>query len=170
MPHRVETRESKPVNEVLTEPRGSTDPTAKLGFEISPNEKRWTFIPEFYPESFTQMKKKKLSRYGSGCGGETVTIKQTKNKEFHVNGVLLQGELGVFRNLMEHHKPVDIISPLVEFGGKECYVKKAEIGEKTGWEPHHRQWLFEYTIDLVSTGEDGEEGGRNGIVSAILRE
>lgn len=147
------------------------DPTEKLGFEISPQEASWTFIPEFYPESFTQMKKKEFDRYGGKCNGETVSIKSVKNREFHATGVLLQGEVSVFQSLQDVESEVDLISPLTANGGMECFVKKAELGEKKGWDPHNQQWMFEYTIDLLSTGRDEyDDGGNNAIVSEIIRD
>lgn len=145
------------------------DPTEKLGFEISPPQETWSFIPEFYPDSFTQMKKNELDRYGGKCNGESVSIKSVKNREFHATGVLLQGEIQIFQALQDIGSEVDLISPLTKNGGMECFVKKAELGEKKGWDPHNRQWMFEYTIDLVSTGRDEyDNGGRNAIVSAII--
>lgn len=143
-------------------------PVEQLGFEISPQRAEWTFVPEFYPDSFTQMKKKELDRYGGNCNGESVSIKSIKNRELHATGVILQGEAATFRSLQDINSKVDLISPLTSDGGMECYVKKAELGEQKGWDPHTRQWMFEYTIDLVSTGRDeyGKEGD-NAIVTAI---
>lgn len=145
------------------------DPTQQLGFEISPHRAEWSFIPEFYPDSFTQMKKKELDRYGGKCNGESVSIKSIKNRELHATGVILQGEVEIFRALQDINSKVDLISPLTSDGGMECYVKKAELGEQKGWDPHHQQWMFEYTVDLVSTGRD-EYGtdDENAIVTAII--
>jgi hypothetical protein len=146
----------------------SSDPNQQLGFEISPATTSWSFAPEFYPDDFTQMKKKELSRYGGNCGGESVSIKAIKNREFHVTGVLLQGEINIFQGLLDYDKEVDLLSPLTPAGGMECYVKQGELGNQNGWDPHTRQWMFKFTLDLVSTGRDEHDTGNNEIVTAII--
>lgn len=146
-----------------------SDPNKQLGFEISPNTVEWSFIPEFYPDSFTQMKKKELERYGGKCNGESVSIKSIKNRELHATGVILEGEVEIFRALQDIGSKVDLISPLTSDGGMECYIKQAELGEQKGWDPHNQQWMFEYTVDLVSTGRDEyASDGENAIVTAIM--
>jgi hypothetical protein len=146
----------------------SSDPNQQLGFEISPHNTSWSFTPEYYPDDFTQMKKTELSRYGGNCGGESVSVKAIKNREFHATGVLLEGEINVFQGLLDHQLEVDLLSPLTPSGGMECYVKKGELGGQTGWDPHSRQWMFKYTLDLVSTGRDEHDTDQNAIVSGIV--
>lgn len=168
-----------------------TGPNESLGFEINPSNAdegifsdpdvndsglfpqsgvSWKFNPEFYPDSLTQMKKRKLKRYGSGCEGENVSIKAIKNREFHVSGVLLTSEIDDFHSLTDHHGKVDLISPKAPNGGAECHIKKTELGNQSGWDPHQQERLFEYSIDLVSTGRDEDGEGTNAIVSALLEE
>lgn len=160
--------EDGPENEVKST---TANPNKQLGFEISPTDEYWSFIPEFYPEDFSQMKKKELNRYASGgCGGESVEIKSIKNREFNATGVLLQGEINVFQGLLDHEGVVDLLSPITTGGGAECYIKQGEIGKQKGWDPHTQQWMFEYTIDLVSTGRDEHDTGDNAIVTAILND
>jgi len=144
------------------------NPNEQLGFEITPQEERWSFVPEFYPDSFTEVKQRELDRHGNGCGGEKVRIKNIKNREYHATGVILQGEIPVFHRLMDFDGRVDILSPKAPDGGMECHIKKAELGEQKGWDPHTRQWMFKYTLDLVSTGHDEYERQLNGIVTPIL--
>lgn len=146
----------------------SSNPNKQLGFEISPTDASWSFTPEFYPDDFTQMKKKELSRYGGNCGGESVSIKSIKNREFHATGVLLEGELNIFHGLMDFNGEVDLISPVAPNGGMECFIKKAELGGQSGWDPHSRQWMFEYTLDFVSTGRDEHNSDKNDIVTALI--
>jgi len=145
-------------------------PNQPLGFEINPQRKPWSFAPEFYPEDFTQMKEKELNRYGDTCSGESVSIKTVKNWEFHATGVLLHGEISHFRSLTELDGKVDVLSPLTPDGGMECIVKSGELGNQTGWDPHTGQWLFKFTLDLVSTGRDEYASGQNAIVTAITQE
>lgn len=146
------------------------NPNEQLGFEITPPKRGWNFTPDFYPGDFTQMKKKELSRYGGNCGGESVSIKSIKNREFHVTGEVVRYEISTLQKLMDYSGVVDLISPLTPIGGMECYVKKVEIGSEEGWDPHKRQRTFTFTIDLVSTGRDEYNNGRNSVVTAILSE
>jgi hypothetical protein len=148
----------------------SSDPNEQLGFEISPTDASWTFVPEFYPSDFTQMKKKELSRYGGNCGGESVSIKSIKNREFHVTGMILQGEISIFQSLLDFEGEVDLLSPLTPAGGMECFIKQGELGNQEGYDPHSRQWMFKFTLDLVSTGHDEYDTESNDIVTAIMQE
>jgi len=146
------------------------DPNTQLGFEVSPHEVPWTFAPEFYPDRFNQKKSKELDRYADGCAGEEVSIKAIKNREFHATGVLLEGEIPVYQKLLDFDGKVDILSPLTPSGGMECIIKDGELGEQKGWDPHTRQWMFKWTLDLVSTGRDEYQRGRNAIVTAIMQD
>jgi hypothetical protein len=146
----------------------SDHPNKQLGFEINPKEKEWSLIPEYYPDDFTEMKKKDMERHGNGCEGESVSVKKVKNREFHVSGVILRSTLPLLRQLADYNEPVDLISPLIKDGGMEVYVKRAERGNQDGWDPYHSQRLFEYDIDLVSSGKDEHAIGDNGIISEII--
>lgn len=147
----------------------SDHPNEDLGFEISPQDSGWSFIPKYYPSDFTSMKKKDLDRHGSGCEGESVSVKQIKNREFHVSGVMLREKVFLFRQLADYTDPVDLISPLIDDGGTEVYIKRAERGNQSGWDPHRNQRLFEYDIDMVSSGRDEHDvDGDNGIVSELI--
>lgn len=145
----------------------NSGPNQQLGLEIDPTNSEWSLAPEFYPDDFTQMKKKEFSRYGGDCGGETVTIKSVKNREFHIEGVILEGEINLFQGLLDITEPVDLLSPLTPAGGMECHVKQGELGNQAGWDPQNRQWMFEYTLDLISTGRDEYDSGQNAIVTKV---
>lgn len=144
-----------------------SNPNQQLGFEIAPRDTYWSFAPEFYPDRFNQQKSKELTRNPQQCGGESVSLKAIKNRDFHAKGVLLEGEIPVFQKLLDFEGKVDILSPLTPSGGMECYLKQGELGEQKGWDPHTRQWMFSYSMDLVSTGRDEYQRGRNAIVTAI---
>jgi hypothetical protein len=156
---------SNPDNDVE---QTTSNPNEELGFEINPPNERWTFIPEFYPSSLTQMKKKELTRFGGNCGSESVSIKAIKNREIHVTGLILEGEVSLFNSLMDMEETVDVYSPLMPNSGLEAHIKKAELGNQKGWDPHTNQWMFEYTIDFVSTGKDEADNQGNGIVTALI--
>jgi len=148
------------------------NPNQQLGLELRPNGPDWSypsgFTPEFYPEDFTQMKKKELNRYGgSNCEAESVSIKSVKNREFHIAGKMVETQISVFQDLLDSNSELDIISPLTPKGGMECFLKQGELGNYVGFDPHTQERIFEYTLDLVSTGRDEVENERNAIVTAI---
>lgn len=149
------------------------NPNEQLGFEINPlslsTQDIEAFIPEFYPDDFTQIKKRELKRYGASCGTESVSIKSQKNREFHAEGVMLQSQISTFHDLLDHNGKVTIYSPLTVKGGTECYVKQGELGNESGFDPVHSERLFEYRLDLVSTGRDERKSGENAIVTAITK-
>lgn len=149
----------------------NSHPNKQLGFEIDPRKTSWVFTPEFYPDDFTQMKKKELNRYGSGaCSGESVSIKSIKNREIHVSGVILHGEIRHFQSLIDLEEKVDLLSPLTSNGGLECVIKSGELGNQKGWDPMTNQRMFKFTLDLVSTGRDERDSSQNAIVTAIMSE
>lgn len=129
------------------------------------------FAPEYYPKRLTQTTNNSLKRDNNQCGGEDVTLDNTKNSEFHVTGIVLAKNLSELRNLSNYQGRVDLLSPIAGNGGVECVMKKIEIGEIVGWDSFENQWQFSYTLDLVSTGTDeGEQLGENQIVSEIVGE
>lgn len=143
------------------------DPTQAPGFEINAVDSHISFVPEFYPNRFPQKKGKEISRDGSSCKGETVSIDKVKNRDFHVQGFLIEAEIPVFKSLQDHEGAVEIISPLTKFGGVECIIEESELGDMEGYDPHKEQWIFNYSLDLVSTGKDEHGSERNAIVSEI---
>lgn len=145
-------------------------PNRPLGFEVEPTtDVSWTFAPEFYPEDFSQLKKRELDRNGKQCGGENVSIDAIKNREFHAEGVILGREVATFQRLLDYRNTVNILSPLTPYGGMECQIKEGELGSEQGWDPHEQDRLFDYTLDLVSTGRDEHGGdGQNAIVTGII--
>lgn len=129
-----------------------------------------TFVPDYYPDRFTQTKQKELSRDGRQCGGESIVVDTIKNREFHAKGLLLEYEIAAFQALLDHEGEVEILSPISPSGGMECIIKNGELGDSQGYDPHAQQWLFEYSMDLVSTGKDEYDRGNNEIVSSLIGE
>mgnify|MGYP000394376069 CR=1 FL=1 len=151
---------------VNTVPSGSGGGVEELGFEVDMPD--GSFVPEFYPEDLTQEKKTKLNRYGSGCDGESVSTDKTKNKEIHIRGIILKDSIPQFHKLVDETNPVDVISPLFSDGGLQCRVKKGKLGNVSGWDPISEQWMFEYSLDFVSTGKDEYGETENAIVTSLL--
>ena len=140
-------------------------PNDTLKFELIPLDENGDvvaepspFTPAFYPDRFNQTSEKELRREGQQCRGEDVSVKNFKNAEFHATGVLLEENLRTFQRLLQYDGQVDMITPVSPQGGLECYIKKGEVGEMEGWNPGtgaiDAQWMFNYTVDLVSTGKD----------------
>lgn len=130
-----------------------------------------SFDPVYYPDRYTDTLEKELKRDGRQCGGEDVSIDKTKNPEFHATGIVLDGNVEDFRKIRKHKGPVNLVTPLTDnAGGMEVMVKKGKIGEIVGWDAVYKQWQFKYTIDMVATGTDTDESGKNEIVSEIISE
>lgn len=142
-------------------------PTEPLGFEVKAPRGAWSFTPEFYPKSFRQVKARELKRYGEQCSGESISIKKVKNRTFHVKGQLIEGNIRTFHKLLDHEGPMILLSPLTPSGGMECIMKQGELGDLKGWDPIAEQWMFKYTLDLVSTGRDEYQRNSNAIVSEL---
>lgn len=129
------------------------------------------FAPAFYPDRFNKVMSKELNRDGQQCDGEDVSIKNFKNSELHATGVCFAREVSTIESLHEHDGAVDLYTPISPNGGLEVFVKKAEIGEINGWNPYESEWMFDYTLDFVSTGLDeyGDNSG-NDVVRSLLSE
>lgn len=146
-----------------------------LGDTGGPSSAALPFSPYFYPDRFNQTSEKELRREGQQCRGEDVSVKNFKNADFHATGVLLEENLRTFQMLLQHDGPVDMITPVSPQGGLKVFIKKGEVGEIDGWFPGQNgiegQWLLNYTLDFVSTGEDeyGNSDG-NSIVTDRLEE
>lgn len=145
-----------------------TVPESNSGVGWNADDAAVAFVPDYYPDRFRQNKDKDLKREGKQCAGESVSVKTIKNRDFHIQGVLLEYEVTTFQQVVDHEGPVEIISPLTPSGGMECLIKSSELGDTKGYDPHARQWQFEYTLDLVSTGKDEYDRSNNVIVSEII--
>jgi len=155
--------------EIKFGPRANISPGEMRLGERAKAEYDWAFAPEYYPDRFPQSKEKKLDRSGKQCSGEDVAIESIKNREFHVSGVLLAREVSDFNQMLDHDGVVDLYSPISPSGGMQCYVKNGEISATPeGFDAIHRMWRFEYSIDLVSTGNDEYDRTKNAIVSSII--
>lgn len=127
------------------------------------------FTPEYYPDRFTKVMEKELSREGQQCKGEDVSVKKFKNPDIHATGVTFAHQVSTLEDLHLHEGKVDLYTPISPNGGLEAYVKKVEVGEINGWNPHEEEWMFDYTMDLVSTGRDEYGNDReNSVVTNLL--
>lgn len=138
------------------------------------------FNPLYYPDRFNKIMEKELNREGNQCQGEDVTIKNFKNSDIHATGICRAKQVSVLEKFHAHDGEVDLFTPISPNGGLEVFVKKVEIGEKAGWhavdngmensDEVRGQWMFNYTMDFVSTGFD-EYGsdGENDVITDVLK-
>lgn len=126
-----------------------------LNGELS-NKANLEFEPFYYPSRFTIKTEKELERTAAACEGQRVRIKELKNSELHVKGKIHSSDLPSLQKLRTHQDTVEVITPAIVGGGMEAYIKSAEQGQMLGYDayPERKEYMFEYTIDLVSTGKD----------------
>lgn len=155
-------------------PLADAGPNDQLLFSVVPKEENGNpvgteFSPEFYPDRFNKVMKKELNRDGQQCRGEDVSVKDFKNPEVHATGVCFARQVSVLEELHAHEGKVDLYTPISPNGGLEVFVKKVEVGEMEGWNPHEGEWMFNYTLDFVSTGLDEYGGdGQSDVVDSIF--
>lgn len=135
------------------------NPTPDIGFSIYTSEGP-DFHPLYYPSRFTITTEKELSRTSANCEGERVSVKKLKNSEIHITGRVHSSDMEALNALSESVQPVEVNTPALADGAMEAYVKSAERGDVVAYDafPKAEEWMFEYTIDLVSTGRDEYEG------------
>jgi hypothetical protein len=130
-------------------------PTASIGFGIyysgGPD-----FQPLYYPSNFRITTEKELNRTAADCEGQRVSIDELKNSELHVKGKVHASDMEALDSLAHTTEVVEVISPVIVGSGMDAYVKSAERGDIIGYDayPTAKEWMFEYTIDLVSVGRD----------------
>lgn len=157
-------------------PLEDAGPNDQLIFSVLPKDDNdnpvgQEFSPEFYPDRFNKVMEKELNRDGQQCRGEDVSVKEFKNPDIHATGVCFARQVTVIEGLHEHEGKVDIYTPISPNGGLEAFVKKVEIGEINGWNPVENEWMFNYTLDFVSTGFDEYSvNSGNGIVESKLED
>lgn len=128
-----------------------------------------TFNPVYYPDRYSDTMEKEVSKDSRQCGGEDVTIDTMSNPEFHATGIVLDGNVSNFRKIRAWDGPVNLITPLTDNdGGMEVIITKGKIGEIVGWDGVYKQWQFNYTLDMVATGDESVDNNDNQIVSEIL--
>jgi hypothetical protein len=110
-----------------------------------------TFEPQYYPERVKPSKARNLEREPNLCDGEEVTDIGGKNADLHVRGYLLDFEKSTFWDVLDHGEKFEFVSmPWSGF----VYVKSGKLEGPKGLDNQHRDWVYEYTMKLVSAGED----------------
>lgn len=109
------------------------------------------FGPFFMPERISVSKERNLVRHANFCGNEDVFEVHGHNREIHVSGKLRENEIPAFDRLLDHNQPADLETPGWE---GEVRIVKGEHEGPIGWEPQTEQYLYQYSVDFVSTGKD----------------
>lgn len=129
-----------------------SSPSLKNNFGISGNGAN--FGPFFMPDRIAVSKERNLVRHANFCGLEDVFEIHGHNREVHVSGKLRESELPAFERVLDHRQPADLITP--SWSG-EIRVIKGDHEGPIGYDPQVGEFIWEYSLDLVSTGED-EDG------------
>jgi hypothetical protein len=115
------------------------------------------FAPRYYPDTFRVRKERNLDRSKNFCSGEDVSDKGSKNREIHIAGVITSDEKDTFDRMCDVSEYFELTS--ATWSG-EVRVEMGEYEGPTGYHSITDSSLFQYTLDLVSTGtdEDFEDG------------
>jgi hypothetical protein len=123
-----------------------------------------SFQPFFVPRRNPVSKERNINRKENYCGGEDVTDYGSKNREIHLVGFLLEDEIQTFNDVLDSGRPFDLVLPA--WSG-EVLVIAGEIDGPVALEGQFRQWMYEYSLDLVSTGRDESTStAADGIISS----
>lgn len=121
------------------------------------------FAPFFYPTRVVVTKEQKLARDGNPCAGEDVDNIGSKNREIHIVGLVRQNERYALEQVLDQTDDMNLIS--LSWSG-EVVIENGEYEGPIGQDAHTNEYLWEYTIDLVSTGEDeAHHSHDSGIIS-----
>lgn len=128
------------------------DPAAQSAFLLSGAVQ---FGPYYAPKRISVTKERELNRQGNFCGGEDVTDLGSKNRELHISGRLLENELIAFESLLDNDRALDLTTP--GWGG-QIMVKGGEYEGPVGRDARTGEFFFQYSLDIVSTGRDEDDG------------
>ncbi len=107
------------------------------------------FAPFFLPDRFQVTKERNLVQHANFCGLEDVFEVHGHNREIHIAGKLRHSELEKFDRVIDHNQTAKLDTPA--WSG-EIRVRKGEYEGPVSWEPQTQQYLWEFSLDLISTG------------------
>lgn len=119
------------------------------------------FTPAIYPERVQMTKERNLDRSQNYCKGEDVSDNGAKNADIHINGVMTRNGIDSLNEIGNNSDEYTLVS--ATWSG-EVLVSTIEIEGPTGWWPEQNTMLWEYRIDVVSTGTD-ESMSDGGVIS-----
>lgn len=121
------------------------------------------FGPKYFPDRIQVKRERNLNRKQNFCKGEDVTDNGAKNRDIHIKGRLVGDELEEFDELLEHDDELEMTS--ATWSG-EVRLAQGEYEGPTGMDGESGDLIWEYRLDLVSTGaEYRDSSSGNGIIS-----
>lgn len=146
------------------EPRtGDGDPTSHSAFLLSGAV---TFGPYYAPERLSVTKKRNLNRQENFCGGEDITDLGAKNRSAHVAGLILETELSAFNGVLDNDQAINMTT---HGWSGQVMVKEGEYEGPVGRDAETGEYLYKYSLDVVSTGLD-ESDPENPIEQSVEEE
>lgn len=133
------------------------------GFEILGD---FQFSPTYLPKTIRVTKERNLNRKESFCKGEDVTDTGAKNRDIHVAGKLVGGEKDRLNILADSDEVYTLSCPA--WTG-DVRVSKAEYEGPVAHDSKTGKFVYEFSMDLVSTGRD-EGALDNGIIESPSRD
>jgi len=118
--------------------------------------------PFYVPQRFEMGKERNLDKEEQFCDGEDVTDMGGKNREIHVSGILLDSETDAFNDLLDSGEKHELIMPA--WSG-EVLVEDGNVDGPRGTDSTTREWLYRFTLNLVSTGLDETGPSDDGIIN-----
>jgi hypothetical protein len=107
------------------------------------------FAPRFFPETIRVRKEREIDRTSNYCKGEDVSDSGSKNREIHINGLLLGPEKELFDSLADN---ADILTMSSTTWSGSVRVKRIEYEGPQMYHPPSEDFFWEYTLDLVEVG------------------
>ena len=120
------------------------------------------FAPHYVPNRCEMGKERNLNREDNFCGGEDVEDIGAKNREIHASGWMRASELQAFNDLLDYGEPVELI--YTGWSG-EVNVKDGDFEGPIGRDAVTKEFLFRYSLNLVSTGLDEADAPKDDIIS-----
>lgn len=125
----------------------SSPPKATTPFSL---EGDVTLRPKYAPGTIRVRKRREVDGKANICGGEDVTDTGSKNRRIHITGQTLNDEVQKVHELADNGNPFILTS--ATWSGN-VLIEEVEIEGPKRYDPIEKQFLWEYTIDAVATGE-----------------
>lgn len=121
--------------------------------ETSTGSETLEFNPTYIPQRIQVSKERELVRHANFCGLEDVFEIHGKNREIHLAGIMLESELSDWADVVNWNNEANVITPGLKDNGMIVRVVEGEREGPVSFDPHENEYQWEYSLDLVSTGE-----------------
>lgn len=114
------------------------------------------FEPTYYPERVNPKRKRNVEREDALCEGQDIIDNGAKNVDLHVEGYLIGSEKSTFWEILANGAEYRLISmPWSGF----VKIKSGNLEGPIGIDDKEREFVYDYTLKLVSTAGDNEDFG-----------